>query len=124
VSKHRAHFTIDNGKPIVRIVEPKNEGEITGEALIRVSTQDPKGTRQKEGITAVYVYLDGTVLVKLTKEPFEIKLNTWFLAPGRHSIKALAEDTEGLTTVDTVIVTIIPKTSSKSASPTTRKIRN
>lgn len=107
VSEHRVHFIIDNGKPIVRIVEPKNEGEVLGETVVRVSARDPKGIRRKEGLTAVYVYLDGTKVAKLTKEPFEVPLNTCLMAPGRHSIQAVAEDSERLTSAHTVMLDAI-----------------
>jgi hypothetical protein len=106
VSEDRVHFIIDNGKPIVKIVEPENEGNVAGKIVVRVSAWDPKGIRQRKGITAVYIYLDGTVLAKLTEEPFEVPLNTCLLASGRHSIQAVAEDSEGLTNEHVVVVTV------------------
>jgi hypothetical protein len=106
VSEHRVHVVIDNGKPIVKIVDPENEEEIAGKKVVIVNAQDPKGIREKEGIVAVYIYVDGTNVVKLTREPFKMPLHTCLLTPGRHSIQATAEDTEGFTNSDWIMIKV------------------
>lgn len=106
VSEHRLHFTIDNGKPIVKILEPKNEGEISGKALIQIRADDRRGLEEKAGISSVYIYMDGALLAKLTEKPFECELNTCLMTSGRHSILAVAEDNEKLTTMDRIVVNV------------------
>ena len=105
-AENRVYFTIDNGKPRVKILAPENEADIAGDVLIRVNATDSKGIKKEAGVSAVYIYVDGGLLRKLTNEPFQTKLNACLLAPGRHAIRAVAEDSEGLTNEDSVMVNV------------------
>jgi hypothetical protein len=111
-AENRVHFTIDNGKPRVKILAPENEADIAGNVIIRVNATDPKGIKKEAGVFAVYIYVDGGLLRKFTNEPFQTKLNACLLAPGRHAIRAVVEDSEGLTNEDSVIVNLNPGASS------------
>lgn len=106
-AENRVYFTIDNGKPRVKILVPENESDITGDVLMRVNATDSKGIKKEAGVSEVYIYVDGGLLRKLTNEPFQTKLSTCLLAPGRHTIRAVAEDSEGLTNEDSVMVNLI-----------------
>jgi len=111
----RVHFTIDNGKPKARILSPKDQESVTGDVSIEVDAEDPKGIERRPGIAAVYIYVDGSLLRKLTEKPFRATMNTWLLAPGLHSIRAVAEDSEGMTSADMVMITVNPATSAVEA---------
>jgi len=112
VEQSRIHLIIDNGKPKVKILSPSDNASVSNNILIPVEASDPKGIKKDAGIVAVYIYVDGGLLQKLTKNPYQAVLNICLLTPGLHSIRAVAEDTEGLTSVDTIMVTVVPKASS------------
>ena len=107
----RVHFTIDNGKPKVKILLPKDSATVGGNIPIRVDANDPKGIHKDAGIVAVYIYVDGSLLQKLTKTPYENTLGSCLLRPGLHSIRAVAEDTEGLISADNVMINVAPEAS-------------
>lgn len=111
-AENRVHFTIDNGKPRIKILAPENEAEIAGGIFIKVNATDSKGIKKEAGISAVYIYVDGGLLRKLTNQPFQAKLSVCLLAPGRHAIRAVVEDSEGLTNEDSVMVNLNPGASS------------
>lgn len=106
ISESRVHFTIDNGKPKVKILSPKDSSPLSGNLPIHVEASDPKGIQKEAGIVAVYVYVDGSLFQKLMQTPYQILLSTCLLAPGLHSIRAVAEDTESLTSADTIMVIV------------------
>lgn len=106
VAEHRVHFAIDNGKPCVKILTPREEENISGEVFIRIDAADTGSIKGKQGIAEVNVYLDGKALHKFTKAPFQAKISTCLLFPGRHSIRVVAEDTERMTTSHTVMINI------------------
>lgn len=112
MSESRVHFIIDNGKPKVKILSPKDSAAVSGNIPIRVEANDPKGIHKEAGIVAVYIYMDGSLLQKLTKNPYQAVLSICLVAPGLHSIRAVAEDTESLTSADTIMVTVVPEASS------------
>ena len=107
-TQSRVHFTIDNGKPKVKILLPKDSATVGGNIPIRVDANDPKGIHKDAGIVAVYIYVDGSLFQKLMKTPYQAVLSICLLAPGLHSIRAVAEDTDSLTSTDTVMVTVAP----------------
>jgi hypothetical protein len=111
VTQSRVHFIIDNGKPKVKILSPKDNANINGNVTIQVEANDPKGIHKEAGIVAIYVYVDGGLFQKLTKTPYEPTLSTCLLAPGLHSIRAVAEDSEGLTSADNVMINVAPEAS-------------
>jgi hypothetical protein len=104
----RVHFIIDNGKPEVKILTPKDSFVVGENVSIRVDASDPKGMHKDAGILAVYIYVDGGLFQKLTKTPYKTTLSTCLLRPGLHSIRAVAEDTESLTSAETIMVTVDP----------------
>ena len=106
MEQHRVHFIIDNGKPKVKILSPKDNATVSGNVPIRVDANDPKGIHKEAGIVAVYIYVDGSLLQKLTKTPYQAVLSICLLAPGLHSIRAVAEDTEGLISADSIMVNV------------------
>jgi len=107
----RVHFIINNGKPKVKILSPKDSAVVSENVSIRVDASDPKGIHKDPGIVAVYIYLDGGLIQRLTKTPFVATLSTCLLAPGLHSIRAVAEDTEGLISADNVMINLAPEAS-------------
>jgi hypothetical protein len=107
-TQSRVHFIINNGKPKVKILSPKDSAAVSGSIPIQVEANDPKGIHKEAGIVAVYIYVDGNLLQKLTKTPYQAVLSICLLAPGLHSIRAVAEDTDSLTSTDTVMVTVAP----------------
>jgi hypothetical protein len=111
MSESRVHFIIDNGKPKVKILSPKDSSAVSGNVPIQVEASDPKGIHKEAGIVAVYVYVDGSLLQKLTKNPYQAVLSICLLTPGLHSIRAVAEDTEGLISADNVVITVVSEAS-------------
>jgi hypothetical protein len=114
LTQSRVHFVIDNGKPKVKILSPRDSVTVSGNVLIQAVASDPKGFQQDPGIVAVYVYVDGGLLEKLTKNPYKTSYSTCLLMPGLHSIQVVAEDTESLTSTDTIMVTVGPGQSTVS----------
>lgn len=102
----RVHFTIDNGKPNARILSPEDQASVAGTVSIEVDAEDPRGVEKRPGIAAVYIYVDGSLLRKLTEKPFRATMNTWLLAPGLHSVRAVAEDSEEMTSASVVMITV------------------
>ena len=107
----RVYFIIDNGKPKVKILLPEYRVDITEDTFIQVNAVDQKGLKMPAGISSVSIYLDGSLICKLTKEPFQVLLETCLLSPGLHSIRAVAEDLEGMNGVDSIMVKVGHETS-------------
>ena len=105
----RVHFIIANGKPVVEITAPSNQAEISGDSLIQVSAVDKKSLRTAAGIALVSLYLDGGLICKLNREPFQVMLKTCLISPGLHSLRAVAEDFEGLHGVDNIVFKLNPE---------------
>jgi len=103
-TEKRVTFNIDNGKPVVKIVAPASGALLDGDAIVEVESRDPKGIRVAAGIVAVSLYLDGSLVRRLTAPPYLFALTGCLLAPGSHSIRAVAEDTEGLVSEDRLMV--------------------
>ena len=110
---NRVHFTIDNGKPKIKIQSPKINAKIlrAGNIVLSMEATDDKGINKTPGIVAVHVYLDGGLFYKFTQAPFEIELSTCLLTPGPHSVQAVAEDSEGFHNADTITINVDPKAS-------------
>lgn len=104
--QHRVHVIIDNGKPKVKIISPKDRAVINGDVIVEIDASDRKGTRKYAGINAVFLYLDGELFRTLTRAPFRSELSTCLLTQGLHSIRAVAEDSKGLTGADTIIIEV------------------
>ena len=111
IEQSRVHLVIDNGKPKVKILSPSDNASVSGNVLIHVDAKDPKGIKRDAGIVAVYIYVDGGLLQKLSKTPFTAALSTCLLALGLHPIRVVAEDTEGLISADNVMIKVIPGSS-------------
>lgn len=104
VAEKRVHFIIDNGKPVVRIVAPADLSTVDGAFPVRVETAVPKGGGSGTGI-AVSVLVDGALVGTLAAPPFETTVDTCLMSPGLHLIRVIAEDGNGLTGSDSVMVT-------------------
>lgn len=102
--QQRVYFIIDNGKPRLKIISPQDQDSIQGSVVIRADASDLRGIRQAAGIGAVYLYIDGGLIEKIEKYPFQTTLRTCLLRPGFHSLMVVAEDTEGLTSADNIII--------------------
>ena len=100
----RVHFIIDNGKPQIRILSPKDYDVVNGNAKIKIYAENLEGINKQSGITAIYVYIDGGIFGKLFKPQFETFIETCLLSSGLHSIKVVAEDAEGLTATDKITI--------------------
>ncbi|OGW40204.1 MAG: hypothetical protein A2Y97_13720 [Nitrospirae bacterium RBG_13_39_12] len=105
----RIYFTIENGKPVVEIISPEDQAMINGKTLVRVDARDPKGIKSSPGITGIYIYVNGGLYQKLTKPPYHCSLETCLLCSGFHSIRVVAEDSEGLTNSDIIIINVPPE---------------
>ena len=105
----RVHFIIDNGKPKVKIISPKDNDSIYSDIVIHADAIDLKGIKKEEGLNAVSFYLDGQFLQRLSKPPFEILVKTCLLMPGLHSIRAVVEDSEGFIGSDSLMISLDQK---------------
>jgi hypothetical protein len=111
-AEKRVSFVIDNGRPVVKILTP-SDGALVGEhGALELEATDPKGIHADAGIVAVSLYVDGSFLQKLTSAPYRFHLEGCLLSPGLHSIRAVAEDTEGLVGADRIMM-LRPKRGSK-----------
>ncbi len=105
-TEKRVNFIIDNGKPVIKIASPKDGETVTGRVPIRIDAKDLKGITKAPGIHSVYVYLDGTLVQTLAAPPFQGYVDTCLSVPGLHSIRVVAEDSEGLTNADSITVSV------------------
>jgi len=104
-AEKRVNFTIDNGKPKVKIVTPSSGALLDPHTVVEVEARDPKGVHAAAGIVAVSLYVDGSLVKRLASPPYRYNLDGCLMAPGLHSMSVLAEDTEGLTELDRIVVT-------------------
>ncbi len=104
VAEKRVHFVIDNGKPVVRIVAPADRSTVDGAFPVRVEAEVSKRGVGGAGI-AVSVLVDGALVGKVDTPPFETTVDTCLMSPGLHLIRVIAEDGNGLTSSDSVMVT-------------------
>ena len=105
-AEKRVNFNIDNGKPKVRIVSPADRSSVDGAFPLRVEVSDPKSKRGHQGIAVVSVYVDGALVHRMTKPPFQTSMDTCLMAPGLYAIRVVAEDGNGLTAADSVMVNL------------------
>jgi hypothetical protein len=103
-AEKRVNFTIDNRKPKVRIVSPADRSTVDGAFPLQIEVSDPKSKRGHQGIAAVSVYVDGALVHRMTKPPFQTSMDTCLMAPGLYAIRVVAEDGNGLTAADSVMV--------------------
>ncbi len=103
-AERRVNFIIDNGKPTVRIVSPADRSTVDGAFPLMAEVGDPKSKRGEQGITAVSVYVDGALVHRMTKPPFQTSIDTCLMAPGLHAIRVVNEDGTGLTASDSVLI--------------------
>ena len=106
VIEHRVQLVIDNGKPKVRIVSPKDGASFSGRISVSMEADDPKGLQEAASINSVSLYLDGGLVEELKGPVFKTELDTCLLMPGLHSLRAVAEDSEGLTGFHRIYVTV------------------
>jgi len=95
----------------VKILSPKDSAAVSGNIPIRVDANDPKGIHKEAGIVAVYIYVVGDLFQKFMGTHYQTVLSICLLAPGLHSIRAVAEDTEGLINADNVMINVAPEAS-------------
>jgi membrane peptidoglycan carboxypeptidase len=97
-------FTQDTNGPQVRFTEPSNGALMnisgTGGLLMRATASDPEG-----GVKYVEFYLDGTLLTRKPKEPYEIRYTDPVL-PGPHLLRAVATDLTGNMSEDQIQIVV------------------
>jgi hypothetical protein len=103
-AEKRVNFVIDNGKPVIRIASPADSSSVDGVFPVRVEVNDLKGKRGARGIVAVSVWVDGSLVQRMTKPPFETRVDTCLMTAGLHSVRAVAENSDGLIDSDSVMV--------------------
>lgn len=103
-AEKRVHFIIDNGRPKVRIISPADLSTVDETFSVRVDVSDLREKRGTGNIAAVSVSVDGAMVKRITEPPFEAKVDACLISPGLHSIRVVAEDGDGLTGSDGVMV--------------------
>jgi hypothetical protein len=106
VAQERVQFVIDNGKPKVRILSPREQDKIQGVIKVRVEAADPKGIRKAAGIKAVSFFLDGSLVGTSSHAPYEADIQTCLMSSGLHSLRVVAEDLEGMIGADTAVFNV------------------
>ncbi|MBN2026110.1 MAG: IPT/TIG domain-containing protein [Actinobacteria bacterium] len=100
------HFTTfaimaaDTQPPEISITSPLDASEIMG--IVDFSAQASDNVK----LWKVEFYLDGNLLEADTAEPYVHSLDTGFIAPGVHTLTAIAHDTAGLTVSDSIQVRV------------------
>jgi hypothetical protein len=95
--------TIDNLAPEVRLLAPAAEVEFSATDLINIEAAVEEGL----GLQAVEISVDGRVVAKLTKPPYQHQLSG--LDPGRHTISVEAVDLAGnISMPKSVDLTVLP----------------
>lgn len=103
-AEKRVNFTIDNGKPVVKILAPVSGSPLDGHAVVEVEAKDPKGIHAVAGLVAVSLYVDGSLVNRQVSPPYRFNLDGCLLVSGLHSIRAVAEDADGLVSEDRILV--------------------
>lgn len=96
-------ITSDN-PPIVRIMQPKNNAEVTGKITIRAKARDDLG------INKVDFLVDGSLVHTDFKPPYKYVCNTQGWSGGEHSITAVATDSNNQQAAFEITVIVDPET--------------
>ncbi len=104
VVEKRIRFVIDNQKPTVRVVSPKDRSHIGRMLKVEAEVRSPKAS--PGGIARVLVYVDGEVRTKMSGPPYQATMNTCLMTRGPHALKVVAVDRDGLTSSETVMVVV------------------
>src|SRR3989339_2070694 len=91
---------VDN-PPTVLITSPGTGDTIYGSVSISVTASDAEG-----GVTSVSFYIDNVIVSTDTASPYAYILDTTQYSNGTHTIKVVATDTIGQTTIAQVTITI------------------
>ncbi len=103
----RFSFRNDSGGPSVRLLSPEDGTSVPkGTAVtMQADADDTEG-----GVKYVEFYLDGTLLTRKPKSPYELTYTLDF--PGTHRIRAVAVDLAGNSTEDEIRITVTDGTGS------------
>ena len=108
IASHRVRFRIDNGKPTINIISPRDNAAVGGTVKINVKARDSGRVKNNLGIKEVSFYIDGGKRVRIKNPPYEYIWDTWLLDSWAHSIMVVATDAEGLTSAKTIMVKVKP----------------
>jgi hypothetical protein len=106
IASQRVTFRIENGKPTVDIISPRDNASVEGMAKIEVKAGDSGRVKNKSGIREVAFYIDGGSQARIKASPYEYLWDTRLLDSGAHSIRIVATDAEGLTSAKTIMVKV------------------
>ena len=106
IASHRVHFRIDNGKPTINIISPRDNATVGGTVKIKVNARDSGRVKNNRGIKDVSFYIDGGNKARIKNPPYEYIWDTRLLDSGSHSIRIVATDAEGLTSAKTIMVKV------------------
>ncbi len=95
------YTVIDTTPPSIEIIDPNSAQTVSGIVMILISTSDAES-----GIAFVELYLDNTLLVNTTIDPFSYLWNTTQTENGLHTLQAIAYDHAGNTYQDTTTVNV------------------
>lgn len=103
-AEDRTNFIIDNGKPVINIVKPKDGEKVTGTLSVDVDAIDNSGVNNPAGIASLLVYLDGTLKGTSSSEPYSFLLNICLLSEGPHSLRVVAVDNDGYSSAKSIVI--------------------
>jgi peptidoglycan/xylan/chitin deacetylase (PgdA/CDA1 family)/plastocyanin len=99
---------VDTVAPSVRITSPRNGATVTGNVRIVASAADGQ-----TGVASVSFYVDGSLVRRATRSPWQARWNTKKSRGGRHVLRAVATDRAGnsrrSTSVARTAVTVVAK---------------
>lgn len=96
-------FGEDKGAPTVRLLSPENSATLKTKDILHLSADasDPEGP-----VKYVEFYLDDTLLARKSKDPYRAEYPLKDVAPGKHTVSAVATDLSGQTSTDSVNITV------------------
>jgi peptidoglycan/xylan/chitin deacetylase (PgdA/CDA1 family)/plastocyanin len=99
---------VDTVAPSIRITSPRNGTTVTGIVRIVASAADGQA-----GVASVSFYVDGSLVRRATRSPWQARWNTKKSRGGRHVLRAVATDRAGnsrrSTSVAGTAVTVVAK---------------
>lgn len=101
--ERRIMFEIQNGKPFIHIVSPKQEALADNVMTVMVEAHDDVGIYRAPGIASVSILVDGKPIDKLSAPPYQFEIATCLLSQGLHILRTVAVDSDGLSNADELL---------------------
>ena len=108
----RPAVPVSLARPLVAVTAPADGQQVSGQVVIEADAFDRNGW-----IERVVFKVDGKFVGKATEAPYRITWDSSRVAPGSHSIRAIALDNEGRSRAATIRVTVVADAQPPTPTP-------